>query len=86
MTPKIISDGILRAIAILAGIALLLLFLYKIQSVLAYVTIAVVASLLGRPIVLFLRRRLKFNNTLAVIVTMLFVIGIIAGIIALFIP
>ena len=86
MTAKTIADGILRAIAILSGIALLLLFLYKIQSVLVYVAIALVASLLGRPIVLFLRKRLKFNNTLAVIVAMLFLIGIIAGIIALFIP
>ena len=86
MTSKTISDGILRAIAILVGIALLLFFLYKIQSVLAYLTIAVIASLLGRPIVLFLRIKLKFNNTLAVIVTMILLIGVIAGIIALFIP
>lgn len=86
MTAKTIADGILRAIAILSGIALLLLFLYKIQSVLVYLAIALVASLLGRPIVLFLRRRLKFNNTLAVIVAMLLLIGVIAGIIALFIP
>lgn len=86
MTSRTISDGILRAIAILAGIALLLFFLYKIQSVLAYLTIAVIASLLGRPIVLFLRMKLKFNNTLAVIVTMILLIGVVAGIIALFIP
>lgn len=86
MTAKTIADGILRAIAILSGIALLLLFLYQIQSVLVYLAIALVASLLGRPIVLFLRRRLKFNNTLAVIVAMLFLVGVIAGIIALFIP
>ncbi|WP_282056607.1 AI-2E family transporter [Maribacter luteus] len=86
MTAKTISDGILRAIAILLGISLVLLFLYKIQSVLVYLAIALVASLLGRPIVMFLRKRLKFNNTLAVIVTMLLLIGIIAGIIALFVP
>lgn len=86
MTSKTISDGILRAIAILVGIALLLFFLYKIQSVLAYLTIAVIASLLGRPIVLFLRIKLKFNNTLAVIVTMILLIGVVAGVIALFIP
>ncbi|PIE99823.1 MAG: AI-2E family transporter [Maribacter sp.] len=86
MTAKTIADGILRAIAILVGVFLTLLFLYKIQSVLIYMAIALVASLLGRPIVLFLRRRLKFNNTLAVILTMLLFIGIIAGIIALFIP
>ncbi|MDE3743550.1 AI-2E family transporter [Maribacter polysaccharolyticus] len=86
MTAKTIADGILRAIAILVGIFLVLLFLYKIQSVLVYLAIALVASLLGRPIVLFLRKRLKFNNTLAVIVTMLLFISLIGGIIALFVP
>ena len=86
MDSKTISDGILRAVGVLTGISLLLLFLYKIQSVLVYLAIAAVASLLGRPVVLFLRRKLKFNNTLAVIVTMVLLIGILAGIIALFIP
>ncbi len=86
MTSKTISEGILRAVAILVGIALLMFFLYKIQSVLAYLTIAVVASLLGRPIVVFFRKRLKFNNTLAVIVTMILLVGVVAGIIALFVP
>ena len=86
MTSKIISDGILKAIAILVGVALVLFFLYEIQSVLAYLTIAVIASLLGRPIVLLLRIKLRFNNTLAVIVTMILLIGVIVGIIALFIP
>lgn len=86
MTSKTIADGILRALAIILGVFILGYFLYQIQSVLVYIAIAGVVSLIGRPIVLFLRRRLKFNNTLAVIVTMLLLIGIIAGIIALFIP
>ncbi len=83
---KEISDGILRALTIILGIALLLYFLHKISAVLVYIAIAAVASLIGRPIVLFLRRRLKFGNTFAVIVTMALLIGILAGIIALFIP
>ena len=86
MKAKIIADGILRALAIIAGIAILCYLLFKISSVIAYIAIAVVASLIGRPIVLFLRRKLKFNNTLAVIVTMLLLVGVIAGIIALFVP
>ena len=86
MTAKTISEGILRALAVIVGIILLGYFLYQISSVLIYIAIAAVISLIGRPIVLFLRRKLKFNNTIAVIVTMLLLIGIIAGIIALFIP
>ncbi len=86
MTAKTISEGILRALAVIVGILLLGYFLYQISSVLIYIAIAAVISLIGRPIVLFLRRKLKFNNTIAVIVTMLLLIGILAGIIALFVP
>jgi predicted PurR-regulated permease PerM len=84
--PKTISKGILRAIAIIAGIVILLYFLYKIQAVIVYLTIAGIISLIGRPIVLFLRRRLKFKNTFAVIVTMLIMISILFGLFSMFIP
>lgn len=86
MNSKIIANGILRAIAIICGVFLVLLFLYKIQSVIGYIAIAAVISLIGRPIVLFLERRLKFKNTIAVVVTMVLLLGIFAGLISLFIP
>ncbi len=86
MTSNTISNGILRAVGILVGILVLLYFLYTIQSVLAYLAIAAVIALIGRPLVLFLRRKLKFPNILAVLATMLLLGGIIVGIIALFIP
>ncbi|SHH09596.1 AI-2E family transporter [Flagellimonas flava] len=86
MTSKTIANGILRAVAIIVGIVLLCYFLFKIQSVLAYLAIAAVIALLGRPVVIFLRRRLKFPNTLAVIVAMVFMLAIFLGILALFIP
>ncbi len=86
MTSKTIAEGILRALAVIAGIFIVGYFLYRISSVITYIAIASVISLIGRPIVLFLRRRLKFNNTVAVIVTMVLLIGVIAGTIALFIP
>ncbi|NNF76348.1 MAG: AI-2E family transporter [Flavobacteriaceae bacterium] len=86
MNSNIIARGILKAVAFIFGIALLLYFLYLIQSVIVYIMIAVVLSLVGRPIVLFLRRRLKFNNTLAVITTMVFYLAILAGLVSLFIP
>ena len=86
MNAKTIANGILRAVAIMVGVVVLGWFFYKIQSVLAYLAIAAVLALLGRPIVMFLRRRLKFPNTLAVVVTMLFMLSIFLGILALFIP
>lgn len=86
MNSKIIANGILRSVGILVAIALLLLFLYKIQSVIVYVALAAVISLIGRPLVLFMRKRLKFNNTVAVVITMLLFFAIFAGLIGLFIP
>ncbi|WP_293295488.1 AI-2E family transporter [Allomuricauda sp.] len=86
MNAKIIANGILRAVAILVGIALICWFFFKIQSVLAYLAMAAVLALLGRPIVMFLRRKLRFPNTLAVVATMVFMISIFLGILALFIP
>ena len=86
MTSKTISDGILRAVGIIFGIVLLAFFLYKIESVIVYLAIAAITALIGRPIVAFLRRTLKFPNTLAVVITMLFFVGILVGIFALFVP
>lgn len=86
MNSKIIANGILRAIAIVVGISLILFFLYKIESVIIYITIAAVISLIGRPIVRFLREKLKFNATLAAISTMLIFISLITGLVGLFIP
>lgn len=86
MNSKIITNGILRAIAIILGIALVLFFLYKIQSVIGYIAIASVISLIGRPIVLFLERRLKFKNTFAVIISMVILLGLFLGLVWLFIP
>ena len=86
MNSKIIANGILRALGILLAIGLVLFFLYQIQSVIVYIAIAVVISLIGRPIVLFLRDKLKFNNTVAVVTTMVFLVGLLIGLVGLFIP
>jgi len=42
MNSKTIAYGILRAIAIIVGVLVLLWFLYKIQSILLYITFAAV--------------------------------------------
>ncbi|MET1260732.1 AI-2E family transporter [Flagellimonas sp. DF-77] len=86
MKSNTITNGILRAVFILTAIVLSFYFLYQIRSVLAYLAIAAVIALLGRPIVLFLRRKLKFPNTLAVIVAMGLMLAVFIGILALFIP
>jgi len=86
MNSNTISTGILKALGIILGVFLVLFFLYKIQAIIVYIAIAAVVSLIGRPIILFLRRKLKFRNTIAVIVTMLLLVGILVGLVLLFIP
>ncbi len=86
MDSRTIANGILRAIAILTGVVLTLYFLYLIQTVLIYLLFAGVVALIGRPMVLFLKNRLKFPDTLAVIVVILLMLGFLVGLILLFIP
>lgn len=86
MNSNIISKGILKSLSIILGTFILLFFLYKVQSIIIYIAIAAVISLIGRPIVLFLTRKLKFRNTLAVIVTMIVLISLLVGLVLLFIP
>jgi predicted PurR-regulated permease PerM len=86
MNSKIIANGILRALAIIVGVALLVYFLYKIQSVIVYIAIAAVISLIGLPIVRFLKSKLKFKNTFAVVTTMVLLIALLVGLVRMFIP
>ncbi|MBT8182137.1 MAG: AI-2E family transporter [Eudoraea sp.] len=86
MNSKVIADGILRAVAVITVILLICYFFFKISTLLIYITIAVIISLIGRPVVVFLRTRLKMRNTLSVILTMVFFLGIVIGIVLMFIP
>jgi predicted PurR-regulated permease PerM len=67
-------------------VALILYFLYQIQSVLIYLTVALILTLIGNPILDFFKRRLKFNHIFATIATLFLFILIIAGFIMMFIP
>ncbi|MGY5847270.1 AI-2E family transporter [Salegentibacter sp. HM20] len=70
----------------MVGIVLLLYFLYEIQSVLVYIAVAAVISLIGRPVVIFLKHRLLIPNQIAVIIVLLLVLSILVGIIFVFVP
>lgn len=86
MDAKTIANGIVRSVLILTGIAIGIYFIYQIQSVIAYILAASVLALIGRPVVIFLRKRLKFPNTFAVVTVILLFLTLIGGIVALFIP
>ena len=86
MNSKTIASGILRALGIIIGIIFLIFFLVKIQSVIVYVIIAAILSLIGRPIILFFRRKLKMPNVFSVVITMFLMLSLLVGIITMFIP
>ncbi|WP_394758248.1 AI-2E family transporter [Flavobacterium sp.] len=86
MNSKIIALGIIKAIAISIGIAAILFLLYEIQSVIIYLIVSLVLTLITSPFVAFLRRRLKFPNTLAVAFTMFILILTLIGLILMFVP
>lgn len=85
-TSRAIAFGILRALLVISGILILLWFIWEIQSVLFYIGFAAVLSLVGRPIVLFLRDKLRVPNTIAVIATLIILFSLIIGAIMLIIP
>jgi predicted PurR-regulated permease PerM len=83
---KIIGNGIVRGVLILTGIVLLLYVLYQIQSVLIYLIVSLILTLIGIPISAFARKRLKFNNIFATIFTLFIFVLLIAGFVMMFIP
>lgn len=86
MDSQTISKGILKAIGVLVGIALFLFFLFKIQSIIIYIVIAAIVSLISRPLIHFLRTKLKLPNTFAVIFTLILLIFLMIGLVSLFVP
>ncbi len=86
ITSKIIANGILKAIVILILAGLLLYFLLLIQSVIIYLVVALILTLIGNPILDFFKNRLKFKHTLATIATLLIFTLFISGFVLMFIP
>ena len=86
MKAKAISIGILRAVAIICGIGLVLWLLFELQSVILYLAVASVLSLIGRPIVIFLKRKFKMSSTWASIATIILIVMVISTILSIFIP
>ena len=86
MKSKTITNGILKALGITLGVVLLGYFLYTIKSVLIYIIIAGILSLIARPSIFFLRKKLKVPNTIAVVLTMFLMLGFLTCLILMFIP
>ncbi|TDU40163.1 putative PurR-regulated permease PerM [Gelidibacter sediminis] len=86
MNSNIISKGLLKTLAIVFGIIILIYFLYQIQSLLLYLFIAGVISLIFRPVVHFLKRKLRLGKNLSSFITLLLIGGLFTLILWIFIP
>lgn len=83
---KAITLGILKALAVVVGVLISIWFLYEIQALILYIGLALVLSLIGRPVVLFLKHRLRFGNNIASVSTLLLIIGTFSLLLSIFIP
>lgn len=81
-----IAYGILKSVGTIVLICLSLYFLYQIQTVIIYLIVAVILAMIANPIVEFLKRRLKFSNTLAVITTLIIFLFLAFSLIMMFVP
>ncbi|OOV26509.1 AI-2E family transporter [Flavobacterium sp. LM5] len=86
MTSKLIANGILRAIVIILATVVGIYLLYQIQSVLIYLIVSLILTLIGNPFLDFFKKRLKFSHTLATLFTIGIFVAIIFGLIILFVP
>lgn len=86
MTSKIIANGILRAIGTILLVAAAAWFLVAIKSVIIYLIIALILTLMCNPIVDFLKRKCKFNNFWAVVTTLFLLILVLFLFALMFVP
>ena len=86
MNSKDISSGIVRAVIQITGICILIWLLLQIKTLLIYMLIAGIVSLIGLPINNFLTGRLKMRNILASSITITFLISILVSVFSLFVP
>lgn len=86
MNAKEISSGIVRAVLQLTGICILVWLLLQVKTLLIYMLIAGIVSLIGRPINQLLTKRLKLKNILASSITIVILMWILVSIFSLFVP
>lgn len=86
MNSKIIAVGILKAVGFLVAVAAMIYILFQIQTIIVYLIVAFITTLIGNPILDFLKNKLKFNHLAATITTISFFIFLLLGLISLFVP
>ena len=86
MNANTLTRGIVQAFLIIVGIIALFEFVVMAKSLLGYVFLAIVVSLIGQPIKRLLTKRLKFKNTFATIITLILLLLVLFGLGSLIVP
>jgi len=86
MNSKEITRGIVWAVFQIAAISLTIWLLYQLKTLLIYLVIAAVVSLIGRPINKFLIQKIKLRPILATTISILVLLGILISLFSLFVP
>ncbi len=83
---NIIAKGIVKAVFSLLAILFLAWFLYKIETVIIYLILAFIVSLIGRPLKKFLIKRFKMKDSLAAAVTLFIFLILFGSLFSVFVP
>jgi predicted PurR-regulated permease PerM len=86
MISKVITNGILNALKKIIIFSLIIYFVYLVRSIILYLSISLIIAIILNPLILFLKKRLKFNNSIAAITSMSVLILLIGLLIKSFIP
>ena len=86
MNSKEITRGIVWAVFQIAAISLTIWLLFQLKTLLIYLVIAAVVSLIGRPINQFLIQKIKLRPILATTISLLVLLGILISLFSLFVP
>ena len=86
MNSREITAGVFWAIIRLLGLCIVAWLIFQLKSLIVYMLIAGVVSLIGRPISQFLTQRLKLNSILASTTSIIFLLGVLISIFSLFVP
>lgn len=86
MNANSLTRGIVQAFLIIVGIIALFELMVMSKSLLGYVFLAIVVSLIGQPVKGFLMHRLKFKNTLATVTTLVLLLLLLFGLGSLIVP
>jgi predicted PurR-regulated permease PerM len=86
MNSNSITNGIINAVLKLLCFSFLIYLIYNIKELIIYLCIASVLALIGRPMVIMLKRKLKLSSFSAASITLLSFIILFLSLFSLFIP